>query len=637
MSTPKTHDWFSIKNVAGEGPAEILIYNEIGKDWFTNDGTGAEEFINAASEVDPKRQLSVGINSPGGNVWDGLAIYHWLIRRGNVTTRNDGLAASIAAVIMMAGTRAVMPKNARFMIHMAESGVVGRASDMRKQAEVVDGVDDSIANILAARSRQSRGEVLKMMEATTWMNGDKAKTLGFVDEVTDSAPMRNCFDLSRFKNAPIVEPEPTNLAVQPNADGSAASISVAAVAVADGELTAPTQNQTKENNSMPEATPTPAVANPPADFTPVIAAINALGEKITTANSLPGTAPLTCAHRVENLGNPLVERFNNTFDVVEKAKLAKNLYNEVRKQLMIANSCGDVILTPDNRFDLNDTKIRNANTVDAALANTILSSDAVTTMRTYFAPWTGFTRTVQMSPVSKRQTLEVPLVSSAGSMQTNATNYETGDTTLAPIAITTAEYSKSFHVTRPQTNLGLQLSAHAPTHAKILGEGISALFTALMTNANYGADVVIGAAADFSATDLPAILAYGKNYTKTTLVIDGGHLAYLLPTSRESFVFGEPGAYGFDGGIYKNNLWTSGATDICGLVCGADAIVSAWGQADGLPAGEAISQSNIDIMGFPVSVTVWFSRATREVWGSYQLIGGVAAGDKTQAEVLTTQ
>jgi hypothetical protein len=157
-----------------------------------------------------------------------------------------------------------------------------------------------------------------------------------------------------------------------------------------------------------------------------------------------------------------------------------------------------------------------------------------------------------------------------------------------------------------------------------------------MTNANYGADVVIGAAADFSATDLPAILAYGKNYDRCTLVLDGGHLAYLLPTTRENFVFGEPGAYGFDGGIYKNNLWTSGATDICGLVCGPDALVSAWGAADGLPAGEAISQTTVDVNGFPFSSTVWFSRATREVWGSFQIMGGVAPGDKTQAEVLTT-
>jgi hypothetical protein len=393
----------------------------------------------------------------------------------------------------------------------------------------------------------------------------------------------------------------------------------------------------KEGKQMQNEKTAPAAIETPAlDLSPVISAIEKLGEKIENRNiAPPGSEPVRVT--IENHGNQLVERYNSlAHDKLEQAKLAKGLYPEVRKQLMIAAGCGDVVLSPENRFDLHRTEIRNANTVDAALANTILSGDFVTTMRTYTAPWLAFTRRVEMSPVSRRQTLEVPLVSTAGGMATNATTYESGDSTLAPIAVLTSEYSRSFHVTRPQTNLGLQLAALAPTNAAVLGEGLSALFTATMTNALFGADVVIGAAANFDAADLPAILALGKNYTRTTLLLDGGHLAYLLPTSRESFAFGEPGAYGFDGGIYKNNLWTGGATDICGFVCGPDAIVSAWGMADGLPAGEAISQSNIEVNGFPFSVTTWFSRATREVWSSFQIVGGVKAGDQTQGEVLTT-
>jgi ATP-dependent protease ClpP protease subunit len=629
-------DWFSITNRSDKAaPAEVAIYGDIGGDWEGN-GVIAGDFNEQMKSIPADKPIDLHIHSRGGSVWEGLAIFNTIAaRRKFVTAHIDGVALSMASVIAMAAGKVVMPRTARMMIHDAQGLAMGDSEEMRKTADLLEKESDNIAQIYASKSGRPASEFRDLMRATTWMNGDEAKARGLVDEVIDTMALENKFDLSVFKNSAAPEVA-NNLTTAPAATAKPGSTVAAA-----GKPTTP-------QNKMSETATAPAASNPTAqNFDPKIitdmtTAIAALSTKVENMrpNTPPalGAEPLNGSHRVENLGNPLVERYNSlAHDKVAQSQLAKNLYNDVRKQLMIAAGCDPKILTPENRFDFNDPKIRNANTVDAALANTVLAADFVTTMRTYCAPWTAFTRRVEMSPVSKRQTLEVPLISSAGGMQTNATNYETGDTTLAPIPILTSEYSRSFHVTRPQTNLGLQLASLVPTNAKILGEGLSALFTAKMTNAIFGADVVIGVAADFSATDLPAILALGKNYAKCTLVLDGGHLAYLLPTSRESFVFGEAGAYGFDGGIYKNNLWTGGATDICGLVCGADAIVSAWGQADGLPAGEAIAQSMVEVMGFPFSSTVWFSRATREVWGSFQIVGGVKEGDQTQAEVLTTQ
>jgi hypothetical protein len=238
--------------------------------------------------------------------------------------------------------------------------------------------------------------------------------------------------------------------------------------------------------------------------------------------------------------------------------------------------------------------------------------------------------------VSRRQTLEVPLYSSSGSKQQNATNYESGDSKLDPIAVSVAEESKSFHVSRPEQNLGLALAGLVPTNAKVLAEGIHAKMTALITTggSNFGTGTVIGTAANFDSADLPAILALGKNFDSCRLLLDGGHLAYLLPTNRNAFEFGEAGAYGFDGGIYKNNLWTGATTNTVGFVCGPDAIVNAWGMADSLPAGEAISQSTVDVNGIPFGLTVWFSRSTRAVWASFQVMHGCAIGDATQGKVL---
>ena len=96
-------------------------------------------------------------------------------------------------------------------------------------------------------------------------------------------------------------------------------------------------------------------------------------------------------------------------------------------------------------------------------------------------------------------------------------------------------------------------------------------------------------------------------------------------------------SYGFDGGIYKNNLWTGGATDIAGFVCGPDAIAIATGQPANLPNGEYVTQEVVSIgAGISVTATTWFSRASRAMWGSFDVMFGCAVGDATQGKVLTT-
>ncbi len=219
------------------------------------------------------------------------------------------------------------------------------------------------------------------------------------------------------------------------------------------------------------------------------------------------------------------------------------------------------------------------NTVDANLVNTLISADFLTTMRTKMAPLASFSHNVSPIPMSARGVIQVNLLSSAGATQDNPTNFETGDTTSAAKAVTLAHINRSFHATNAEQDLGLALAQKAPTNALIMAEGIMTKVTALMSNANFGADVVIGTAANFDSNDLRPILALASNYDRSILLLDGGHLAYLLPQERNDFAFGEQGAYGFDA-LYKHNFWTSAASDIAGFICGPDAIV--W--ASSLPA-----------------------------------------------------
>jgi hypothetical protein len=372
---------------------------------------------------------------------------------------------------------------------------------------------------------------------------------------------------------------------------------------------------------MTEPTTT-AAATPAAniDLTPVVNAIADLKQTITaTSKPAPGAAPL--APSIENLGNPLVEKFNSlAYDLEARAKLVTNCHRDLRAQLLKHG-------------------VFNANTVDSNLVNTLTSASFLTTMRTRMAPLAAFSHQVAVNPVSARQVINVNLLSTAGATQDNPTSFETGDTTSAAKAVTLAHINRSFHTTNAEQDLGLELAQKAPTNAAVMAEGIMAKVTALMTNNNFGADVNIGAAASFDATDLPAILALGKNYARCTLLLDGGHLAYLLPTTRESFAFGEAGAFGFDGGIYKNNLWTSAATDICGLVCGPDAIVWAAGAPAAGPSGSGLVSSTVALpeIGLSVTSSTWYSLSSRAMWASYDVCFGAAVGDATQAEVLTTQ
>jgi ATP-dependent Clp endopeptidase proteolytic subunit ClpP len=202
MSKPA---WFTIRNEAPDA-AEILIYSQVGKDWYSDDGVSAKEFDAALKDIPAHKAILVRINSPGGNVWDGLAIYNMLKARGEkVTCRVDGLAASIASVIACAGAKCEMPANALMMIHDPSTVVAGTAEDMRKTADVLEQHAGIIANVYAEKCGKSAEKMRELMRAETWMTGDEAHDMGLCSDVTDEVALAASvqkFDLSAFKRVP---------------------------------------------------------------------------------------------------------------------------------------------------------------------------------------------------------------------------------------------------------------------------------------------------------------------------------------------------------------------------------------------------------------------------------------------------
>jgi ATP-dependent Clp protease protease subunit len=612
---------FTVNNKADH--AEVLISGPIGGSFWDDSGMTEKAFLDALADIPKGKPLVIGVNSEGGSIQDGLGIFNAIKRwEGPTTARIDGYAVSIASVIPLAAQRVISPKSSIWMIHEPWMVAQGNAEDMRKAADVLEKHGETLASIYESETGMSAEEVRAKMKSETWFRGDEAVALGFADESPDGAVALNSFDATKFSNVPtdiLSLSAPAGAALHQSNIAASARTEQAQQTLSEAKEAEETTNKpavtTAQNqNSMTEQN---TVA---ADNAAILAKLEAL------ENKLNAPAPLAAAPKIENLGNPLVEKFNSfTGESLDaKARFVRANHIDLRNAL-IGTRKGDL-------------GVKAANTVDANLVNSVIAGDFLTTMRTKMAPLAAFSHQVSLSPLSARQVLNVNLLSTAGATQDNPTNFETGDTTSTAKQVTVAHISRSFHTTNAEQDLGLELMQKAPTNALVMAEGIMAKVTALMTNANYGADVVIGTAANFDATDLPAILALGKNYARTTLLLDGGHLAYLLPTSRESFTYGEAGAYGFDGGIYKNNLWTSAATDICGLVCGPDAIVWAAGLPASGPSGAGLSSTTVSLpeIGISVQANTWYALGSRAMWASFDVCFGAAVGDASQAEVLTT-
>lgn len=197
--------------------AEIWLYDEIGGGgWFT-DGVSAKQFADQITGLGKMSKITVRINSPGGDVFDGLAIHNILKQNpAQIIVNIDGLAASIASVIAMAGDEIHMADNALMMVHGAWTMGMGNATDFREIAARLDKVDGSIQTTYMKKTGLDHSKVVDLMNAETWMSAQEAFDLGFIDNIGEPLQMAAHFDMSKFnfkKNPPEARmpshPEPS--------------------------------------------------------------------------------------------------------------------------------------------------------------------------------------------------------------------------------------------------------------------------------------------------------------------------------------------------------------------------------------------------------------------------------------------
>lgn len=183
---------------AADGRAEITIYDEIG--YF---GVSASAVRRTLDGIDAK-EILVRINSPGGDVFDGIAIYNDLLAHpAKVSVEVTGIAASAASIIAMAGDTIGMGENTFLMIHNAWGLAIGNKADMRAFADVLDRIDGALAQTYATRTGQDVADIAKMMDEETWMGAAEAVDKGFATAVLAADPnAKALFDLSVFAHVP---------------------------------------------------------------------------------------------------------------------------------------------------------------------------------------------------------------------------------------------------------------------------------------------------------------------------------------------------------------------------------------------------------------------------------------------------
>lgn len=188
--------WYRIENKASE--AVVWIYDEIGE-W----GVTASDFVRDLQGVSSK-SITAHINSPGGNVFDGIAIFNALRNHpAHVTTVVDGLAASAASFIAQAGDDRVTERTGQWMIHDAHGVALGNAGTMREMADLLDKASDNIASIYAERSGQSAAHWRAEMLREPWYSAEEAVQAGLADRIAgEDAPQNRAPALTNDTAAP---------------------------------------------------------------------------------------------------------------------------------------------------------------------------------------------------------------------------------------------------------------------------------------------------------------------------------------------------------------------------------------------------------------------------------------------------
>lgn len=191
--------WYAMRADAGARSAEITLYGDIGPSFWGEETVDAKSFLADLKALGEVTEIVLRVNSPGGDVFDGLAIHNQLAAHpARIVAQVDGLAASAASLVIMAADEIVAPENAFLLVHEPRGGAFGTADVMIALAADLERMTDTFAATYAKRSGQEADAVKALMKEDRLMDAAEAKALGYVDRIVEPVRMAANYSLDRL-------------------------------------------------------------------------------------------------------------------------------------------------------------------------------------------------------------------------------------------------------------------------------------------------------------------------------------------------------------------------------------------------------------------------------------------------------
>ncbi|WP_035606216.1 hypothetical protein [Haloferula sp. BvORR071] len=282
-----------------------------------------------------------------------------------------------------------------------------------------------------------------------------------------------------------------------------------------------------------------------------------------------------------------------------------------------------------------------SNTFDSALVNSVLAQKGISVLRHKLSWLKAFSTDFSDEVRDQRsRTINVPVYTATSAVQTNPTNFETGDTTATNAAVALNHISKSFYITSADYGKGTRLESLAEINMNVVAKAIEDAVFAKITEANYGTAVVTGITPGAMSEANLKTLWGAVGGTNKACVLADSEFKNFIGTNLTSFdVLGSTGAYGFDTFDHSGAGFASAGTKIVGFGAtkGALAIASAIPEYSG-PVADMLSSEVFEVpdLGLAVQFNVWGSTASRNTWGSFDVLFGAAVGDASQAKLVKT-
>lgn len=180
---PKISKRFEVFNKVEDQEATLYMYGSIGKGWYSDISS---KDVRYQLEGITAKTIHIHVNSPGGDVFESIAIHNLLKNhKSEIIVHIDGLAASGASVIAMAANKIIMPKNTMMMIHKAWTFAAGNSKELHKVADDLEKTDTAVTESYTTRFIGERSDLERLLEEETWLTAQECKVLGFCDEIVD--------------------------------------------------------------------------------------------------------------------------------------------------------------------------------------------------------------------------------------------------------------------------------------------------------------------------------------------------------------------------------------------------------------------------------------------------------------------